>query len=99
MEKRIVDPTPPVTVDWEDWKLTITAGDTHWDETDVTGSPYCSVGHWDNGNFWDWLNSVVGEDTNIPVSRLLRRWILGSYADLMIESAVGLSLGMLMIDH
>jgi hypothetical protein len=67
-ERLVGGGVPPPTVDWEDWKLTITAGPTHWDDTDTSGMPYCSVGGWDNGNFWDWLNSVVGDDTNIPVS-------------------------------
>jgi len=30
---RMVPPPPPVTVDWEDWVLTLTAGGTKWDDT------------------------------------------------------------------
>jgi len=73
---RMVAPPPTITVDWEQWKLTITAGSTHWDDTDTDNSnmPYCSVGGWDNGNFWDWLNSVVGDDTNIPNRQLDCHW-------------------------
>ena len=71
---RISAPPPPVTVRWEDWVLTFTAGSTKWDDTETSGMPYCSVGGWDNGNFWDFLNSVVGGDTNIPVSQLPPRY-------------------------
>lgn len=58
----MVAPPPPVTVNWEDWILSIAAGDTHWDDkayTDSSKLPYCEVGDWDNGNFWDWLDGVV----------------------------------------
>lgn len=32
--------------------------------------PYCSVGDWDNGNFWDWLDSLtsLGADQHLSVS-------------------------------
>ena len=69
---RIAVPPPEVLVRWEDWILTIAAGDTKWDDTDTdnTQMPWCSVGGWDNGNFWDWLDSVIslGMDEGSPVS-------------------------------
>ncbi|KAI9837744.1 MAG: hypothetical protein M1819_006678 [Sarea resinae] len=57
---RMVAPPPP-QINWEDWVLTLTAGSTEWDDTDTDSSrlPYCSVGGWDNGNFWDWLDSAT----------------------------------------
>lgn len=71
---RIVGPPPPVTVRWEDWVLKLTAGDTKWDDTMTTvtnPAPYCNVGGWDNGNFFDWFNSLVtlGLDSSSPVSQ------------------------------
>lgn len=68
---RMVGPTPVVPVAWEDWVLTITAGGTKWDDTDTDSDnlPYCSVGGWDNGNFWDWLDSLIGADSGSPVSQ------------------------------
>jgi hypothetical protein len=73
LAKRMVGPPPPPPpVKWEDWVLTIAAGSTSWDDThtDTSTLPYCKVGAWDNGNFWDWLDSVVslGADEHIPVS-------------------------------
>lgn len=71
-KKRMVGPPPPNTVNWEDWILAITAGGTSWTdkETDSSNLPYCSVGKWDNGNFWDWLDGVIslGGDEHLPVS-------------------------------
>lgn len=72
-KKRMVGPPPTNTVHWEDWILAITAGGTSWTdkETDSSNLPYCSVGGWDNGNFWDWLDSVItlGGDEHLPVSK------------------------------
>jgi hypothetical protein len=71
-KKRVIAPIPTPTVNWEDWILAITAGGTSWTDKDTDSStlPYCSVGGWDNGNFWDWLDSVVtlGGDEHLPVS-------------------------------
>ncbi|TVY20918.1 hypothetical protein LARI1_G001711 [Lachnellula arida] len=62
----------PAPATWEKWNLTLTAGHTTWDSTenDETQLPYCSVGGWDNGNFWDWAASLLslGVDSSIPVS-------------------------------
>lgn len=75
-ERRMGMPTP-VTVNWEHWILAITAGDTSWTdkETDSSNLPYCSVGNWDNGNFWDWLDTIItlGGDEHLPVSQLWDR--------------------------
>jgi hypothetical protein len=56
--------TPPVN--WEAWVLSITAGNTKWNDSDTNTSnlPYCDVGGWDNGNFWDFL----GVEADTPVS-------------------------------
>jgi len=72
---RMVAPAPAATVQWEDWVLTITAGSTEWDDTETSGMPYCSVGGWDNGNFWDWLDSVVGGDSEVPNRQLDCHWL------------------------
>jgi hypothetical protein len=78
VNRRMVGPSPPVTVQWEDWVTLLTAGITKWDDTmtDNTKLPYCSVGHWDNGNFWDWLNSVVslGADQNAANRQMDCHW-------------------------
>lgn len=100
MAKRIVGPTEPITIDWEAWILSITAGSTAWTDkdTDTSTLPYCKVGGWDNGNFWDWLDSVVslGGDEHLPVSIYLPSLLL-TYTNFfaLIESTNGLSLGLL----
>ena len=62
-----------MTVDWEDWVLTLTAGSTKWDDKDTDSKklPYCSVGNWDNGNFWDWLDYMtsLGAEKHSAVSQ------------------------------
>lgn len=93
-ERFVGGPSGTFSVNWEDWKLTIAAGDTKWDDTDTSGMPYCSVGGWDNGNFGDWLNSLLGGYSEIPVSQM-SPYKLESYSDLIIESAIRLSLDML----
>ena len=49
LRKRLGAPPPPVP--WQDWIVTIAAGNTKWDDTvtDNTKLPYCVVGDWDNG--------------------------------------------------
>jgi len=69
-KERMVGGGGTETVPWEDWKLTLTAGSTHWDDTDTSGMPYCSVGGWDNGGFGDWLDSLVTGESEIPVSEI-----------------------------
>lgn len=61
MFKRADAPPGTNTVDWEDWVLSIAAGTTKWGSTDTDSSklPFCNVGGWDNGDFWDWLDNVV----------------------------------------
>ena len=97
---------PLVTVNWEYWVLTLTAGDTSWDDTDKDSSklPYCAVGKWDNGNFWDWLDSLasLGVDQYSSVSQVLLQYTSltlsvwrDRYANLEAESTNGLSLGVL----
>lgn len=66
IKKRVdVGPITP-TVNWEAWIVSITAGNTKWDDSDTDTSklPYCDVGGWDNGNFWDF----VGVEADTPVS-------------------------------
>ena len=67
-DKRIVIPPPQPIIRWEDWLLTITAGNTKWDDsqTDKSKLPYCQVGAWDNGNFW----VAIGLESDTPVSHL-----------------------------
>ena len=67
-DKRLVVPPPPPVIRWEDWLLTIDAGNTEWNDsqTDKSKLPYCQVGAWDNGNFW----VAIGLESGTPVSPL-----------------------------
>lgn len=106
LKKRIGAPIQEVN--WEAWVVTLVAGDTQWndkDDTDSTKLPYCSVGDWDNGNFWDWLNAVtsLGADEKSAVSLIS---FIKSYCkspkkngctNFGIEPTDGLSLGVLIL--
>lgn len=72
IKKRVdIGPAPP-PVNWEAWIVSITAGNTKWDDTDTDNSklPYCKVGGWDNGNFWGFL----GLDSEIPNRQMDCYW-------------------------
>jgi hypothetical protein len=66
---------PPPTPNWEAWVVTFTAGSNNWNDKDTDKSklPYCNVGGWDNGNFWDFLNGLtsLGAYEYWPVSTSL----------------------------
>jgi hypothetical protein len=63
---------PPPRPNYEAWAISFTAGSTKWNDqdTDKTKMPYCNVGGWDNGNFWDFLDALtsLGADEYMPVS-------------------------------
>ena len=67
----LVGPPPPPP-NYEAWAISFTAGSTKWNDkdTDKTKMPYCNVGGWDNGNFWDFLDALtsLGADEYMPVS-------------------------------
>ena len=71
--RRVDKPPNPVMMDWEDWVISLTAGKTKWNDMDKDSSklPYCTVGGWDNGDFWNWLHTVLaGKAGDIPVSQV-----------------------------
>lgn len=56
-------------IPWEKWIIDISAGPTTWksSDNDATTLPNCVVGDWDNGGFWDWLDSVLAGPQVHPV--------------------------------
>ena len=72
----------PPRPNYEAWAIAFTAGSTKWNDqdTDKTKMPYCNVGGWDNGNFWDFLNGItsLGADEYMPVSLFSFRFLFSS---------------------
>ena len=63
---------------FEKWEIGITAGTTTWNsgDTDSSTMPFCRVGGWDNGNFEDWLLSVLslGDIQELPNRQMDCYW-------------------------